>query len=122
MLPKLKRSKHLRENKRIKDTKKSFLFSTQALKGVVFFCSTRFFKKKKRRQKEGKGLLLFLALRPWQNLFKMSAAFFTFLIIPLLSLFAFQNLFFVCCILSNFAHSLIVFGLITEFLHQRCHQ
>ena len=103
-------------------TKKSFLFSTQALKGVVFFCSTRFFKKKKRRQKEGKGLLLFLALRPWQNLFKMSAAFFAFLIIPLLSLFAFQNLFFVCCILSNFAHSLIVFGLITEFLHQRCHQ
>ena len=66
-------------------TKKSFLFSTQALKGeiVVFFCSTRFFKKKKRRQKKGKGLLLFLALRPWQNLFKMSAAFFAFLIIPL---------------------------------------
>ena len=65
-------------------TKKSFLFSTQALKGVVFFFSTRFFKKKKRRQKEAKELLLFLALRPWQYLFKMSAALFAFLIIPLL--------------------------------------
>jgi len=41
-------------------TKKSFLFSTQALKGVVFFCSTRFLRKKKEDKKKEKGYFFFL--------------------------------------------------------------
>jgi hypothetical protein len=53
MLPKLKRSKQKNEH-----TKKSFLFSTHALKGVVFFCS-RFLRKKKVVKKE-KGYFFFL--------------------------------------------------------------
>jgi hypothetical protein len=52
MLPKQKRNKHLRENKRMSTLKKATFFSTHAsVKRSLFFYSTRFFEGKK---KEGK--------------------------------------------------------------------
>ena len=120
MLPRIKMlpNKHLRENKRMSTPKKASFFNPSVERSCLFLLNA-FFKEKKKKAKRRKRVTSFSCFTSMVKLVKNVCCFFSFL--EKTSLY-FQILFFVYYILSNFAHSLIVFGLITEFAHKQSEQ